>query len=277
MGKHKVSRNVNGLSYERLYSIFANMHTRCYDKNATNYARYGEKGIKICDEWLNNYMAFRKWALSHGYKDNLTIDRIDGNKGYSPQNCRWATVSEQNKNRLVVPYKNYWTINGVRKAAKEWCNIYGISVQTVMYRVKAMGMTPVEALSKVGRKAKPIPPEPIKPIESKESVVKQITNRRQKMSSKLTSTLSARVPHSIKAMINTALKFGHSSMRDIMIDLADKLHSGELEVMDGKIIIPEPVTEGSELNMSDFLDACEGKGVRPQDALNKAAQMIWRS
>lgn len=97
------------------------------------------------------------------------------------------------------------------------------------------------------------------------------------MSSKITTTIAARVPHGVKAMIENALKMGNSSIKDIVIDLADKLHSGELEVMDGKIIIPEPVSEGSELNMSDFLDACEGKGIRPQDALNKAAQMIWRS
>ncbi len=97
------------------------------------------------------------------------------------------------------------------------------------------------------------------------------------MSSKITTTIAARVPHGVKAMIENALKMGNSSIKDVVIDLANKLHSGELEVMDGKIIIPEPVSESTDLNLSDFLDACESKGVRPQDALNKAAQMIWRS
>jgi len=96
------------------------------------------------------------------------------------------------------------------------------------------------------------------------------------MSSKLTVPISARVPHDIKAMIDSALELGHSSMRGVMCDFARKLHSGELELQNDKIVIPEPYKEDDGLDLSNFLEACDSKGVKPQDAINKAAQMVWR-
>lgn len=60
---------------------------------------YRDRGITVCDEWRKSFNAFREWALSHGYSDSLTIDRIDNDAGYGPDNCRWATVSEQNRNK----------------------------------------------------------------------------------------------------------------------------------------------------------------------------------
>lgn len=79
------------------------MKIRCYDDKCKDYKHYGGRGITVCDEWLNGFQAFYDWAMSHGYADNLSIDRIDNEKGYSPDNCRWVTASEQNKNRR--PYK----------------------------------------------------------------------------------------------------------------------------------------------------------------------------
>ena len=96
------------------------------------------------------------------------------------------------------------------------------------------------------------------------------------MGSKITATISARVPHDIKAMIDSALELGHSSMRGVMSDFARKLHNGELELQNDKIVIPEPYKEDDGLDLSNFLEACDSKGVKPQDAINKAAQMVWR-
>ena len=83
----------------RLYRIWRAMKTRCYNLNAQNYKDYGGRGITICPEWLHDFVAFRDWALSHGYRDDLSIDRIDNDKGYSPDNCRWATAKEQRANQ----------------------------------------------------------------------------------------------------------------------------------------------------------------------------------
>lgn len=75
------------------------MKTRCYNPNAQNYKDYGGRGITICSEWFHDFAAFRDWAMSHGYQDDLTIDRIDNSKGYGPDNCRWATMKEQRANQ----------------------------------------------------------------------------------------------------------------------------------------------------------------------------------
>ena len=85
--------------YERIKRIWKNMKSRCGNPNATSYRIYGGRGIAVCDEWKNDFMSFYNWAINNGYSDDLSIDRIDNDKGYCPSNCRWATAKEQRANQ----------------------------------------------------------------------------------------------------------------------------------------------------------------------------------
>lgn len=96
------------------------------------------------------------------------------------------------------------------------------------------------------------------------------------MSSKISGTISARIPNDIKLRIENVLEVSHSKMRDVMIDFSEKLESGEISLQDGKIILPASEESANTLDMSNFIEACEYKGIKPQDAINKAAQMVWR-
>ena len=78
----------------RLYNIWTDMKARCLSLNLPQYKYYGKRGITICEQWKNNYLAFKWWAMSHGYADDLTIDRINHKGNYEPNNCQWLTRSE---------------------------------------------------------------------------------------------------------------------------------------------------------------------------------------
>ena len=112
----KRKRGVNNL---RLRKVFYNMKTRCYDINSKDYKYYGERGIYICDEWITgNTFPFIEWALLNGYEKGLQIDRIDNNKPYSPENCRFVTRVENMRNQRTnrsVKYRGeiFSTINGL--------------------------------------------------------------------------------------------------------------------------------------------------------------------
>ena len=140
----------NSVIKNPLYPTWNGMKQRCLNPNSPEWENYGGRGISVCKEWLNSFDSFLEWSIENGYRPNrgLSIDRIDVNKGYSQENCRWTTVYVQNVNkRKQKPRKGTYEINGVTKTKKEWCEEYGVWVATVDYRMKKMGMTLEEALN----------------------------------------------------------------------------------------------------------------------------------
>lgn len=93
-----IANTIHGGYGTRLYRIWKGVLSRCRNESSTDYKWYGAKGVTVCEEW-NEYVNFRDWAISNGYKDDLTIDRIDPFGNYEPSNCRWATIKEQNFNK----------------------------------------------------------------------------------------------------------------------------------------------------------------------------------
>lgn len=118
-------------SHKRLYDSYCSMMRRCFNPSHAQYHLYGGRGISVCPEWKNNFKKFAEWSLTHGYSDNLTIDRIDNSKGYSPDNCRWATILQQCSNRRT---NVYYTHNGEKHSLAEWCRILDINYNTAKMR-----------------------------------------------------------------------------------------------------------------------------------------------
>lgn len=134
----------HGQSNSRLYTIHNLMLQRCFQPKATHYKHYGGRGISVCDEWKYSFESFYKWAMANGYSDELSIDRIDVNGNYCPENCRWATRKEQANNKSS---NRFITYNGQTHTVSEWAEITGISREAIRGRLKR-GWTIEKALSK---------------------------------------------------------------------------------------------------------------------------------
>ena len=110
----------------RLYRIWTNMKTRCNNPNVPIYTYYGGRGIRLCEEW-NSFESFYKWATDNGYKDTLTLDRIDVNGNYAPGNCRWVgyvTQANNKRNNVII------VVGGKSESLKNICDYYGFNYKT---------------------------------------------------------------------------------------------------------------------------------------------------
>ena len=137
----KYTEKKHGMSKTKLFQIYEAMVQRCHNPNKPHYPDYGGRGISVCSEWKHSPSAFLKWAVSSGYSEGLSIDRIDVNGNYCPENCRWVDNKTQMRNR-----RNTWKVSycGEVKAVSEWCELLGLEYGTVASRLRR-GRTADEA------------------------------------------------------------------------------------------------------------------------------------
>lgn len=136
-------RFLHGFSHTRLHDIWLGMKGRCYNEHNERYDRYGGRGIVVCNEWLTNFLAFYEWSMSHGYSDDLTIDRIDVDGNYCPENCRWATAKEQSNNRSTnINIK----IGNATKTLMQWCEIFEVDYKKIHARYERHGFNGIDEL-----------------------------------------------------------------------------------------------------------------------------------
>lgn len=144
------TRLKHGMTGTVLHNRWLNMKSRCYNKNNKSYCRYGARGITICEQW-HDFKNFYNWAMENGFSEELSLDRIDNGKGYSPDNCRWATPIQQANNtrrNVIVEY------NGEKKTVSEHCRDLGLNYNNVIFRLEN-GVPAKDAFSKEYKRRKP--------------------------------------------------------------------------------------------------------------------------
>lgn len=145
----KESKNFSHkMTGSRIYSIWQAMKSRCYYEKSKAFKHYGGRGIKVCDEWKNSFIRFYEWSMKNGYDENAergqcTIDRIDVNGNYEPNNCRWATIKQQANNTRRNHFIEY---NGKTQTVSEWANELGVEPDSIFNRLQK-GFTEEEALT----------------------------------------------------------------------------------------------------------------------------------
>lgn len=131
------------MSGTRIYEIWQGIKKRCYNMHDVRYDRYGGRGIKVCPEWKESFPAFYDWAMQSGYNEKLTIDRINNDGDYCPENCRWANNKEQARNRST---NVRITIGNATKTLTEWCEIFEIDSSVVFARYNRNGFIGIDEL-----------------------------------------------------------------------------------------------------------------------------------
>lgn len=141
--RHLAKWKKHGKSGERIYTIWHLMKRRCFDSTKKEYKSYGGRGISVCDEWLDS-TTFIEWAYQNGYSDELTLDRIDNNKNYCPENCRWVDLKVQANNRRN---NRLITYNGETKTMTQWARENGITYPVLQKRYDVLGWSFERAIS----------------------------------------------------------------------------------------------------------------------------------
>jgi hypothetical protein len=147
--KKENGKKTHGEIHTRLYRIWSNMCTRCSNPNNPAWAGYGGRGIHVCDDW-KQFENFRDWAYNSDYSDELTIDRIDNNQGYNPNNCRWANSFQQANNKRNNHLVEH---NGEVKTLSEWAKFFNIPYKTLHRRIVDLGWTTEKAFTQPLRQA----------------------------------------------------------------------------------------------------------------------------
>lgn len=140
--RHGGNRRNAPYEEKRLYAIWSGMRQRCENPNCTKYPNWGGRGIAVCDEW-HDFAKFQDWAVSNGYDKELSIDRIDVNGNYQPDNCRWVTsvvqMNNQRANRRIE-------VSGETRTIAEWSRLVGIKQGTIASRIDNLGWSPEMAV-----------------------------------------------------------------------------------------------------------------------------------
>ena len=132
------------LSESRLHKTWSGMKKRCYNTHSKSFPAYGGRGIEVCEEWKDDFLAFYNWAMTNGYADDLTIDRIDVNGNYSPGNCRWVDKLTQANNCRT---NHYLTFNDKTQSIAEWARELGVSDSLIRQRIVKLGWSVERALT----------------------------------------------------------------------------------------------------------------------------------
>lgn len=130
--RRKLHSKAKGFCNTKLYGVWNAMISRCENPNCRGYHNYGGRGISVCDEWKNDFLAFKNWAEKNGYCDGLTLERINNNGNYEPNNCSWKTKKEQNNNRRT---NRLLTFNDITHTIMQWSEICGVSFSAIVKRL----------------------------------------------------------------------------------------------------------------------------------------------
>lgn len=137
-------RKFHSADEKRLHSVWSDMKRRCKNPSRKNYPHYDGRGITVCPEW-EDFNNFYEWAIANGYSQGLSLDRINNNGNYEPDNCKWSTVKEQNDNRSCTVK---FTYNGETRTLTEWSELYGLKYGLLYDRIFREGLSFEEAIHK---------------------------------------------------------------------------------------------------------------------------------